>query len=377
MMRHRTLFNLALAAGVLLGLAGCDLTAQRALQVAQAGPQAWIDKPLNGANLPEGQPAEVLAHASDSVGVQQFEFSVNGALQGSSAPSGQIGMLFNASFPWTPPGPGNYTLSVRALNAAGVWGPSAQVVVTVGGGALPTPTTPPPDEAPEANPEATPTPTAAAAPVLPTDTPVPPPCAPAAPVLTQPGNGAGVSVQPTLQWGYRGTCQPTGYSLQIATGPDFGALVVDQGVGAATSFTVPFALAQCTPYYWHVATFNGATFGAYSEVWTFTTECPPPPDTAAPTVSVIVEPSTPAETVPVKGTANASDNVGVTRIEIYVARPNARSITPVMVCENTTVCVFEQIMASGDWNASASAWDAAGNRGNSSVASFYVQVVPR
>ena len=110
----------------------CELINPNGPQVAQSGPQAWIDAPLDGSSLPLA-PYEVVMHGSDIAGITQFEFSVNGAVLTLIPSSDQSSGLAAVTQNWSPGGPGNYTLGVRAQNTAGTWSGVAQSVVTVGG----------------------------------------------------------------------------------------------------------------------------------------------------------------------------------------------------------------------------------------------------
>ena len=69
----------------------------------------------------------------------------------------------------------------------------------------------------------------------------------------------------------------------------------------------------------------------------------------------------------------ASDNVGVTRIELYVTRQGQTSSGPVAVCANTDNCVKDLgYFASGTYFVTASAYDAAGNTGSTWPATMTV-----
>jgi hypothetical protein len=100
--------------------------------VAKPGPRSWIDAPLPDSNLPSGQ-VLVVSHSSDLAHVAQIELSVNGGVVRADPSSDSAATLVTTTQQWMPPGPGNYTLRVRAQNSAGLWGDYAQVVVTTGG----------------------------------------------------------------------------------------------------------------------------------------------------------------------------------------------------------------------------------------------------
>ncbi len=93
-----------------------------------SGPSAWIDQPLNGSEFPL-QPVPLTAHASDSDGVASFEiFLADELLQTVSAGGGRLG---EAAWEWLPPGPGEYTLRVEAIDSQGNRGPGARVDLTI------------------------------------------------------------------------------------------------------------------------------------------------------------------------------------------------------------------------------------------------------
>ncbi len=127
------------------------------------GPQAWVDAPLDGSELPLA-PYEVVAHASSPNGIASFEFSVNGVVVNPALvnPDQPGQTLAYVMFEWTPPAPGTYRLSVRAADANGRFGPPAGAFVTVGRG-----------DAPPGPTATEPTPTESAPPVAGRDTPTP------------------------------------------------------------------------------------------------------------------------------------------------------------------------------------------------------------
>ena len=81
-----------LCMGILL--AGCVWP----LPQAAAGPQAWIDAPLDHSVFPIG-PVEVVTHGSDPGGIVQIEVSANGqAIAPSSNPNASSGCACGNSF---------------------------------------------------------------------------------------------------------------------------------------------------------------------------------------------------------------------------------------------------------------------------------------
>jgi SH3-like domain-containing protein len=98
-------------------------------QAASGGdPQAWIDAPLDGMQLPLA-PYEIVAHAEDPSGIAQFEFNVNGNVIATTA--GSAGSLSTVRQMWNPAAPGDYVISVRAMNTSGTWGGEAVVHVNI------------------------------------------------------------------------------------------------------------------------------------------------------------------------------------------------------------------------------------------------------
>jgi uncharacterized protein YaiE (UPF0345 family) len=96
--------------------------------------------------------------------------------------------------------------------------------------------------------------------------------------LVSPEDGAvDVSVDPVLNW--EAVVQGTGYRVQVAGDSDFSTVVVDQSDIEQTQYEVS-GLAFDTTYYWRVRASNDAGDGAWSAVWSFTTEDEPlsPPD---------------------------------------------------------------------------------------------------
>ncbi len=146
---------------------GCTKAGQG--NVIIGGLKAWIDAPLDGSTIPLA-PYEVVSHGTDPGGISQVELSINGGVFKTDSAPGHT--LVTMRQMWTPPGPGNYTLMVRA-QAGGGWSDYAKAVVTVAGATA----TPTPSPARSASPTATPsrpasatatgTPTATASPLPP------------------------------------------------------------------------------------------------------------------------------------------------------------------------------------------------------------------
>jgi hypothetical protein len=105
---------------------------------------------------------------------------------------------------------------------------------------------------------------------------------------------------------------------------------------------------------------------------------PPAPDTQAPSVSVSHSPSD--ASIPtgtsITFAANASDNVSVTRIDIYVTAPG-QFPGKVKTCNNATSCSFTggPYTTQGNLSYYAVARDAAGNESTSNIPTIVIYVV--
>jgi len=158
------------------GGAACNPINSQAL-TAQTSPHSWIDAPLDGVVRPPnpcavlGASCEVISHSTDPLHIVQVELSVNGQVVQTLPNPDPSQSLVLTKQQWLPPGPGNYTLRVRAQNSAGVWGEYAQAIVTIASVGTPVPSpspvAPPP---PLVVPSATPVPK----PGAPTPSPLPP-----------------------------------------------------------------------------------------------------------------------------------------------------------------------------------------------------------
>jgi len=122
--------RILLACLALLLLGACQPT-MREMGVA-SGPRAWIDTPLDGARVPSGVPISITAHASLS-SAARMELLVNGTAVGELSMAHRAEGLVEATGQWLPPGPGTYSLSVRALAADGTAGISEPVQLIVEG----------------------------------------------------------------------------------------------------------------------------------------------------------------------------------------------------------------------------------------------------
>jgi hypothetical protein len=113
--------------------AGCNLPQARSLVLpGGAGPQAWIDAPLDGMHLPLSLPYDIVFHITSDSSVAQGELSINGQVL-ATLPNPVAGSNLAALHQgWTPLAPGEYTIRARAENSAGQWGDYAEAVVEVG-----------------------------------------------------------------------------------------------------------------------------------------------------------------------------------------------------------------------------------------------------
>jgi hypothetical protein len=90
-----------------------------------------------------------------------------------------------------------------------------------------------------------------------------------APLPVAPANSlTGLELPVTLSW--NPVNGATGYTLQMATDPLFGTIVINDSTIVSTGRLVS-GLPQNTQYYWRVRTRNAAGAGPFSTAWTFTT----------------------------------------------------------------------------------------------------------
>ncbi len=143
----KTFFRFGLILLLFALATGCNLPQARSLVLpGGAGPQAWIDAPLDGMRLPFGLPYDIVFHITADSPVAQGELSINGQVL-ATLPNPVAGSnLATLHQGWTPLAPGEYTIRARAENSAGQWGDFAVAVVEV--------------DQPTSTPTITPTPTA-------------------------------------------------------------------------------------------------------------------------------------------------------------------------------------------------------------------------
>ena len=95
-----------------------------------AGPQTWIDLPLDDTTAPLA-PLTLMAHSSDIAGVKQIEFFVNGEEVAVQATDGN--RLESRRYEWTPLEPGEYKIEARGVNGSGNKGAFTSVRIKVFG----------------------------------------------------------------------------------------------------------------------------------------------------------------------------------------------------------------------------------------------------
>jgi hypothetical protein len=386
-MRHGVF---AVVAGLLL--AGCGGA------TGAPEPQAWIDAPMNESTHPLA-PLEIVLHAADPDGVALVELSVNGEVLSRKPPEDTRAPLVTHRVAWDPPSPGEYLLAARAQNASGDWSGQASSRVTIG-----------PVAVRPGGPVVVVTPTftpAAAQLVTPTWTPAPACTDRAAFVadVTIPDNTSMPAGQPfTKVWRLRndGTCPwneeykvvfvdgaalsnntPLSIPNTVQPGGTIDIAVDMVAPGGAGTYTGNYQIRNpqgvhfgvgaggLTPFY--VLIVVGAPSGPSP------TPPPPAPDTQPPSVSVSHSPS--GGSIPtgtsITFTANASDNVAVARIDLWVTPPGGWP-TKVRTCNNSTSCSYTggPYNTAGNLSYFAVAADAAGHETNSSAGSitFYVVI---
>lgn len=374
--------------GVLvLVVAGCNRPAADGGPDGMGGLQTWIDAPLHDSTLLLA-PVEIVLHAADPGGVAMVELSINGEVLSRRPPDDTSAALVTHRIAWEPAAPGEYDLTARAQNSAGAWSAVATSHVTVVG----------PEALTEVEPilVITPTPTAA-------DLPAPTPaCIDRATFITDvtiPDNTNLPAGQPfTKVWRLRndGTCPwNEEYKLVFIDGdpmsnptplPIAGSVPPGSTVDLSVDLVAPLADGTYRSNY-QLRNPQGVLFGVGASgltpfyvqliVGRPTPTSPPAPDTQAPSVSVSHTPA--GDFVPTTSvitfTAVASDNVGVTRIDLWVTAPGGWP-TLVKTCANTTSCSFAGgPYPQGNLSYFAIAADAAGHETNSGGKTITIYVV--
>ena len=297
---------------------------QAAQKVAQVGPRTWIDAPLPNSNLPLAS-VEIISHSSDPLQIVQVELSVNGAVVRTDLNPDSQRTLATMRQPWMPPGPGNYTLMVRAQNSTGVWGDYATTVVTVGGApGAPTPPTATPSLVPPPPPARGVT----ATPLPPTRTPtsiVPPPPAgcrgvPSIAFFSASPSSITAGQSATLSWG-------------AVTNAD--SVEIDHGIGGVATPGSTSVSPATTTTYTLTARCGSNTKTQQVTVTVQTRVLPPPPsDTTGPTIDRIGTSNnffyrSGCSPLSIQVTAHVTDPSGVVNVNLWYRVGSSGSFTSV------------------------------------------------
>jgi hypothetical protein len=200
-------------------LVGCDPTTP----TPSPAPQSWIDSPLPGSYSFIGL-YHLVFHAASLDGVTEFEISINGNVEAvvppqSTGPGGGGMTLFYGELTWGFGAPGTYLIQVRAKSGGGVYGPPAQVGITITEDVLEALS--PTEEVTEDSP-------------TPTNTPEP---------VVADGTGFDEPNFSEMEIYYRGSCGPRQLTIDIqATDPEAYSVVVflrlaDQNSSDQTEWT--------------------------------------------------------------------------------------------------------------------------------------------
>lgn len=107
-------------------MVGCERTS------IPAAISAWLDVPVDGITVPEGETLKIAGHASSVGGVSKIEIWINGLLEYEITNPPSEKNLAKYAQEWTPPGPGEYTIQVLALSADGAASEPDNAVIKVG-----------------------------------------------------------------------------------------------------------------------------------------------------------------------------------------------------------------------------------------------------
>ena len=103
---------------------------QSACGSSGAGPQSWIDRPLNQTHHPM-EPVVIMAHSSSANGVTSFQFTIDGESIDQESVDGS--RLEKAEIEWVPEEPGVYTVGASATDKNGNTGSEVTSVIYIGG----------------------------------------------------------------------------------------------------------------------------------------------------------------------------------------------------------------------------------------------------
>jgi hypothetical protein len=321
---------------------------QAAQKVAQVGPRTWIDAPLPNSNLPLAS-VEIISHSSDPLQIVQVELSVNGAVVRTDLNPDSQRTLATMRQPWMPPGPGNYTLMVRAQNSTGVWGDYATTVVTVGGApGAPTPPTATPSLVPPPPPARGVT----ATPLPPTRTPTsivpPPPTRTPTSIVPPPPTRTPTSIVPPPPAGCRGvpsiaffSASPSSITAGQSATLSWGAVTnadsveIDHGIGGVATPGSTSVSPATTTTYTLTARCGSNTKTQQVTVTVQTRVLPPPPsDTTGPTIDRIGTSNnffyrSGCSPLSIQVTAHVTDPSGVVNVNLWYRVGSSGSFTSV------------------------------------------------
>ena len=365
-------------------LSACGSSLEETISYISPEPQTWIDAPLHKSTIPLA-PYEIIMHATDATDIHQFEISIDNTVVAVVEPSMQNGLLHSASLVWQPANEGVHYIKVRSKNISNTWSNAATADVTVDGDFVYL--TPPPEVedtlpptltfTPEATETLTPTITATekVCPVLP------------AIHLIEPLNGFNIyqNQQTGISWQSLATmdgCGAASTRFQFASDVNFNSVLIDQSGLApdgSYSYTTNFS---CGTYYWRILSYRADNSQAVSETRSINILCPttitpvaaPQTDSQSPAAFLSYSPNNPNSEKQVTISAQASDNIGVTRIEIFLQKSGENQVLA-KACSNASTCEYTSYISWGTYNVWAYAYDQAGNRGQSKITRMKVDEV--
>ncbi len=94
-------------------ISGCEMP------TSLARTSVWLDVPVHGISVPEGQVLQIEGHASSPGGVNMVEIWINGGLHFEVSNLVSVNDHSRFSQEWLPPGPGEYTIQVLAISGDG------------------------------------------------------------------------------------------------------------------------------------------------------------------------------------------------------------------------------------------------------------------
>ena len=249
-----------LAAGLVVAAAAAIVLARGWSSTPPSSPTVRFLEPADDAVLPLGT-VTVRAEATAPRGVSLVELYVGGVFVEGRLYDGAPEVV-TTEFEWSPDGPGEYLLTVRARDVE-AWGTPASVFVVVAPAsdvaAPPTSTTLPASASTASAPTTRPTPTSTSTSAPPsgsttTSSSTTSACAPVRPVLVAPPDGATFAEPPVvLEWRYEGgPCPPDRAFVEFGVvGAD--VRVVLEVSPSTTSLSIGRRLVDCATYRWAVS----------------------------------------------------------------------------------------------------------------------------